>query len=155
MEQSRMYQIRGAGNVSDRRLTIRGAGNVSDRRASCRYRPLLKSAVLGWDEDDARVEIPVELDNVSIQGCMVRSRVRPAPKPGERIWFKASEINASGWIEGIIVSTVKPFLRKQVTRIRFVSVLPFQTFKILVYGPDGIDPESIPHPEHETDQWWR
>ena len=40
-------------------------------------------------------------------------------------------------------------------RIRFVSVLPFQTFKMLVYGLDGIDPESIPRPEHETDQWWR
>jgi hypothetical protein len=150
-----MNQIRGAGNRSDRPLTIRGADNGSDRRSSCRYRPLLKSAVLGWDEDNSRVKIPVELDNVSIQGCLVRSRVRPAPKPGERIWFKASEMNASGWIEGIIVSTFKPFLRKQVTRIRFVSVLPFQTFKVLVYGPGGIDPESIPRPEHETDQWWR
>src|SRR5271157_3809987 len=142
MEQSRMYQIL-------------GAGNGSDRRGSCRYRPLLKSAVLGWDEDDSRVEIPVELDNVSIQGCVVRSRVGWAPKPGERIWFKTSEMNASGWIEGFIVSTVKPFLRTRVIRIRFVSVLPFQTFKMLVYGRDGVDPESIPRPEHETDQWWR
>src|SRR5271157_5005609 len=131
MEQSRMYQIL-------------GAGNGSDRRGSCRYRPLLKSAVLGWDEDDSRVEIPVELDNVSIQGCLVRSRVRRAPKPGERIWIKS-----------FIVSTVKPFLRNRVIRIRFVSVLPFQTFKMLVYGRDGVDPQSIPRPEHETDQWWR
>jgi len=150
-----MYHIRGAGNGSDRRLTIRGAGNGSDRRGSCRYRPLLKSAVLGWDEDGSRVEIPVELDDVSIQGCLVRSRVRRAPKPGERIWFKTSETNASEWIEGVIISTVKPFLRKQVTRIQFVSVLPFQTFKMLVYGRDGVDPESIPRPEHETDQWWQ
>lgn len=142
MGQSRMYQAPAAGNGTDRRRT-------------CRYSPTTKDAVLGWDEDGSQVEIPVELDNVSIQGCLVRSRVRPAPKPGERIWFKALEMNASGWIEGFIVSTIKPFLRKQVTRIRFVSVLPFQTFKMLVYGPDGVDLESIPRPEHETDQWWR
>ena len=141
---------------SNRECT-RSAGRATDPTAATHVAiaPCSKSAVLGWDEDGSRVEIPVELDNVSIQGCLVRSRVPRAPKPGERIWFKTSEMNASEWIEGFIVSTVKPLLRKRVIRIRFVSVLPFQTFKMLVYGADGIDMENIPRPEHETDEWWR
>ncbi len=101
------------------------------------------------------MELPVELDDISTHGCLVKSRVCPAPKPGELIWFQAPDVDPQAWIEGVLVSTIKPFLRQHSTRIRFMTSLPFQTFKMLVYGPEGIDLEHNERPEHEADYIWR
>jgi hypothetical protein len=64
-------------------------------------------------------------------------------------------MRATDWIEGRIVSVRKPFLRKPEFRIQFISTLPFQVFKVLVYGRNDSEPEPVSRPEHETDQWWR
>jgi len=138
-----------------RKRLAHGTGREPDRRRSCRYPAKVKAVVLGWDTDGIRVELPVELDDISIHGCRVTSRACPAPKPGELIWFQAPGANPPAWIEGVLVSTIKPFLRKSSSRIRFLRNLPYQTFKMLVYGPEGNDLEEKERPEHEADQIWR
>jgi hypothetical protein len=69
--------------------------------------------------------------------------------------LKAIGMRASDWVQGTIVSTRKPFFHRHEIRIQFVTTLPFQVFKVLVYGRNESDPEPVPRPEHETDQWWR
>ena len=132
-----------------------GAGSEPERRRSCRYPARIKTAVLSWDADGSRVEILVELDDISMHGCRVSSRVCPAPKPGESIWFQAPAENPGESIEGVMLSTVKPFLGKHTTRVKFLTSLPFHTFKLLVYGPEGMDLDRAERPEHEADYIWR
>jgi hypothetical protein len=114
-----------------------------------------KAAVLGWDSDGVRVELPVELLDISMQGCRVNSQVRPGPKPGDRVWLQAAGGDPAACIEGVIISTIKPFLRKCSSRIRFLRNLPYQTFKMLVYGPEQLDLQQMERPEHEADFIWR
>jgi hypothetical protein len=132
-------------------------GESQDRRRTCRYTPSVKSVFLGWGWGGSQVEIPVELESISLKGCMVKSRVRPAPTAGQQIWFRATGMEGLDWIEGRLVSSQKRFFRKHEIRVAFVSELPFQTFKMLVYGKAevGPEPETIQRPMHETDQWWR
>ena len=138
-------QGRRHGSIEKSASPTERAGNRTAAEAAV-ILPKLKTAVLGWDADGGRVELPVELHDISIQGCRVKSRVCPAPKPGELIWFQAPDVHPQAWIEGVLVSTIKPFLRKSSSRIRFLRNLPYQTFKMLVYGPEGIDLElsSVP-----------
>ena len=138
-----------------RKRPVRGTGKEPERRQSCRYPTRIKAVVLAWETDGGPVEVPVELVDISMQGCRVTSRVRPAPKPGEPIWFQAPEANPGEWIEGVLVSTIKPFLSKSSIRIKFRRNLPYQTFKLLVYGPEGMDLERIERPEHEANYIWR
>ena len=111
--------------------------------------------MLGWYADGCRVEFPVELVDISLHGCRVMSRRRAIPKPGQPVWLKPAGAGSPAWIAATLVSSVRPFLRKRSTRIRFLDCLRYQTFKMLVYGPDGIDLERIERPEHETDTLWR
>ena len=125
----------------------------TDRRCTCRYRPIVKCVSLGLGSP--QVEIPVDLESISLQGCMVRSRFRPELKGGEPIWFRVAEMRASDWVEGRVIAARKRFLRKQEIRIRFASTLPFQVFKVLVYGHNGKPLEPDNPPLHETDALWR
>jgi hypothetical protein len=128
---------------------------LRDRRRTCRYPAVIKDALLGWDADGSRVEIPVELVNISINSCLMRSRRGPAPLPGEPIWLKFPEIHPEDWVEGVLVSTDKPFLRSYVIRFQFLALLPFHTFKLLTSGTNGIVQERTDLPEHEMDNFWR
>jgi len=126
-----------------------------DRRSTCRYPAKMKAAVLGWDEGGSRIELPVVLENISMQSCLVKSPLGPAAKPGQPVWFKAPDVDSAKWIKGVLVSAVKPFLREYAIRIRFLEPLPFQTFKLLVYGPEEVDLDLKDRPAYETDQFWR
>ena len=142
MARSKKRHVHGVGKEPDRRRTA-VIPSGSRRRFWAGTR-----TVSAWSFRSSCVDI-------SMQGCRVKSRVRPAPKPGEPIWFQAPEANPEEWIEGVLVSTNKPFLRKSTSRIRFLKSLPYQTFKMLVYGPEGQDLERSERPEHEADHIWR
>jgi len=101
------------------------------------------------------VDHSVELENVSMQGCLVKARRGPRVHPGESVWLKALGNVTTPVIEGIVVSAVKPFLGKCAIRIRFLAPLPYQTFKMLVYGSEGIDLNLRDRPDYENDQYWR
>lgn len=126
-----------------------------DRRSACRYSAAIKSVVLSWIEGGAPVVHSVQLEDISIHGCLVKSSLDPRTQPGERVWLKAPGVNCTPVIDGVVVSAVKPFLRKCSIRIRFLAPLPFQTFKMLVYGSEGIDMNLKDRPDYENDQFWR
>ena len=143
---------------SGRRSGRNGSRTISyamDRRVACRYPAAIKALILTLIESSSLVDHSVELENVSMQGCLVKSRRGPRVRPGERVWLKALGNITTPVIDGIVVSAVKPFLGKCSIRIRFLAPLPYQTFKMLVYGSEGIDMNLRDRPDYENDQYWR
>jgi len=143
---------------SGRRRGRNGAPTISsamDRRLACRYPAATKAVILSLIESGSQVDHSVELENVSMQGCLVKSRRGPRVQPGERVWLKALGDVTTPVIDGIVVSAVKPFLGKCAIGIRFLAPLPYQTFKMLVYGSEGIDMNLRDRPDYENDQYWR
>jgi len=126
-----------------------------DRRLACRYPVATKAVILSLIESGSQVDHSVELENVSMQGCLVKSRREPRVQPGERVWLKVLGNITIPMIAGIVISAVKPFLGKCSIRIRFLAPLPYQTFKMLVYGSEGIDMNLSDRPVHESNQFWR
>ncbi len=126
-----------------------------DRRLACRYPAATKDVVLSFIESGSQLDHSVHLENVSMQGCLVMSHRGPRVQPGERVWLKVLGEVTSPVIDGIVVSAVKPFLGKRSIRIRFLAPLPYQTFKMLVYGSEGIDLNLRDRPDYENDQYWR
>jgi len=126
-----------------------------DRRLACRYPAATKAVILSLIESGSQVDHSVQLENVSMQGCLVMSRRGPRLQPGERVWFRVLGDVTTPVIDGIVVSAVKPFLGKCSIRIRFLAPLPYQTFKMLVYGSEGIDMNLSDRPVHESNQFWR
>ena len=45
--------------------------------------------------------------------------------------------------------------RRIAIRIRFAAPLSYHTFKMLVYGNEGVDMKSNEQPDYENDQYWR
>ena len=143
---------------SGRRRGRGGARTISsamDRRLACRYPAATKAVILSLIESGSQVGHSVQLENVSMQGCLAMSRRGPRVRPGERVWLKALGNITTPVIDGIVVSAVKPFLGKCAIRIRFLAPLPYLTFKMLVYGSEGIDMNLRDRPVHENDQYWR
>jgi hypothetical protein len=133
----------------------RTISSTMDRRLACRYPAATKAMILSLIESGSAVERSLELENVSMQGCLVKSRRGPRVQPGERVWLKVLGDITTPMIDGIVVSAVKPFLGKCSIRIRFLAPLPYQTFKMLVYGSEGIDMNLRDRPDYENDQFWR
>ena len=133
----------------------RTISSAMDRRLACRYPAVTKALILSLIESGSAVDHRVELENVSMQGCLVKSRRDPRARPGEKVWLKALGDITTPEIGGIVVSAVKPFLGKRSIRIRFLAPLPYQTFKMLVYGSEGIDMNLRDRPDYERDQYWR
>lgn len=126
-----------------RKTSYRGVSELSsrilrgiDRRRACRYSASMATAVIKWTSADKgeNEEMAVAVENISNEGCLVRSRKLPGAVAGKPIWFHVPELPQSGWMEGTVVSKSKPFLRKAATRIRFSSPIPFEVFKRLAYG---------------------
>jgi hypothetical protein len=130
-----------------------------DRRVACRYPAAIKVLVLSMIDSGSLVDHSVELENISIRGCLLRSRRDHGLQPGERVWLKAMGSITTPVMDGIVVSAVKPFLGYCSIRVRFVAPLSYHTFKMLVYGTEGIDANdnsrSCPAQEQEQDQIWR
>jgi len=143
---------------SGRRNGRNGARTISsviDRRVACRYPAAIKALILSLIESGSLVDHRVELENVSMQGCLVKSRRGPRVQPGERVWLKVLGNIITPVIAGIVVSAVKPFLGKRSIRVRFLAPLSYQTFKLLVCGSEGIDMNLRDRPVHESDHYWR
>jgi hypothetical protein len=126
-----------------------------DRRLAYRYPTATKSLILTLIESGSAVDHSVELENVSMQGCLVKSRRDPGVRPGESVQLKALGDITTPMIDGMVISAVKPFFGKCAIRIRFLVPLPYQTFKMLVYGLEGIDMNLRDRPDYENDQYWR
>lgn len=143
---------------SERRSGRNGSRTISSatgRRLACRYPSATKAVILSLIESGSQVDHSVQLENVSMEGCLVKAHRDRRVRPGERVWLKALGDITTPVIDGIVVSAVKPFLGKCAIRIRFLAPLPYQTFKMLVYGSEGIDINLRDRPVHESDQFWR
>lgn len=126
-----------------------------EQRSTCRYPAKMKAAEVGWGEGESRSVFPATLENVSMSGCLLKCSCKPSLQPGDRIYFRSTCLDEEHWIAGELVKAAKPFLQKCLIRIRFASPLPFLLFKLLVYGPEGIDLQSLARPHYESDQFWR
>jgi hypothetical protein len=76
-------------------------------------------------------------------------------EPGDPIWFGLAGSHPAERTEGILIDARRSFLGVYSLRIKFVTPLPYDTFKCLVYGPQhpGLRPRS--YPVYETDGFWK
>ncbi len=126
-----------------------------DRRQSCRYPAVIKAMVLSLNDTATPTDHSVQLENVSMQGCLIKSPRGTRITPGQRVRMRALGEISTPSVEGIVLSVFKPLLGKRSVRIRFLAPLSYQTFKMLVYGVEGVDKNQRDRPEYENDQFWR
>jgi hypothetical protein len=129
--------------------------SAKDRRISYRYPAAIKDLILSMMHSCSQVDHCVELENVSMQGCLLTSRLNPGLQRGEKVWLKAFGEISTPVMDGVVVSAVKPLLGKCTIRIRFLAPLSYQTFKMLVYGKEEVDQHVTEQPAYENDQFWR
>jgi hypothetical protein len=111
--------------------------------------------VLSWEKDQSMVQLPVYLENLSLYGCLVKSKTCPALQCGDPVWFGLPGTERADWTEGILVTSRKAFLGRCSISIRFLTPLPYLTFKHLVVGPEPGEKERFDAPDYEKDQFWR
>jgi hypothetical protein len=127
----------------------------NERRHACRSRAVVRDVVLGCQPDDRRDDLSASLENVSIDGCLAKSRSRPKARPGDPIWFGLAGSHPSERTEGILIEARRLFFGGYSIRIRFLTPLPYAMFKHLVYGPQHSDQRPSVYRECETDKFWR
>jgi hypothetical protein len=128
----------------------------NDRRRACRYLVALPDGSLRWWEDSRFVDTPCRIIDISLVGCMVKSRSFPRRMKQRSIWFRPPGDSPVDWTEGIIVAVHKPWFREWQIRINFLAPFPYESFRSLVFGPahlgEAAERES---PEYERDHFWR
>jgi hypothetical protein len=147
MADSRYYSARSG----DRPLSA-----ARDRRRACRYRIGFAEGSLGWWQDSSFVETPCRIIDLSLAGCLVEARPASRLREQQKVWFRPLHVAQGEWTEGTVVAIRKPLFRQCQIRIRFLTDLPYASFKPLVFGtecpPEPATPEA---PEHEKDHLWR
>jgi len=145
------------GLVRNTNGTVGDPGPPSDdRRRIIRHSVVLPDALLGWWEQENYTTISVQLVNLSISGCMVESRQLVGRAERQPVWMRALAVEPAEWTEAVVVRVKKPLFRRCQVRLRFLAPFPFESFKMLVYGPDqGGVSETEETPEHERDKFWR
>jgi PilZ domain len=127
-----------------------------DRRRAYRYSPVMNEATLRRRKGDRLDDFPVVLQSISTSGCRLRTRHKPAVRPGDCVWLKSASSDLPQWIEGKVISITHSLVFGYTMRIQFVTALNYDTFKMLVYGPGQWTPRDREDlPEHETDQFWK
>jgi hypothetical protein len=129
--------------------------SAKDRRLAYRYPAAIKDLILSMMDSCSQVDLPVELQDVSLRGCLITSRSKPRLHCGEKVWLKALGEISTPVLEGVVISAVKPFLGKCTIRIRFLAPLSYRTFKMLVYGKEEVDTHIREQTDHESDLFWR
>ena len=94
-------------SILDRNSSRRRPRNgepANERRRACRTRAVIHDVVLGFERDATREELPVYLEDVSIDGCRAKSPCVPPIRPGETIWFGLPGSQPAERIKGILVN---------------------------------------------------
>jgi hypothetical protein len=127
----------------------------NERRRACRSRAVVRDVVLGCQPDGSCDDLPASLENVSIDGCLAKSRSSPKARPGDTIWFGLAGSHPAERTEGILIEARRVFLGGYSIRVKFLTPLPYATFKHLVYGPQGPGQRPGVYRECETDKFWK
>ncbi len=134
----------------------RRAPGAFDRRRSCRYGVMFPDALLGWSEGTSLIELPARLLDLSLQGCMLELRKRPARTPQQPVAVRSLADSSAEWVAGVVVSVRKPLIKPCRIRIVFREAFPYQLFKKLVYGTEDLRASSHNGgPAHEQDHYWK
>jgi hypothetical protein len=137
----------------------RSGGKVpksGDRRGSCRYRVQFHDALLRWPGGPDFVQIPARLLDLSLTGCLLELPRIPQRTERQPIWFRSAADPNETWVEGVVLSIRKSFMKPCRMRIVFNDSFPYELFKKLVYGAeDRYAPVPIDTPPHEQDHYWK
>ncbi|WP_165227704.1 hypothetical protein [Aquisphaera insulae] len=90
-----------------------------------------------------------------MNGCRLKIRRRRLPRPDGPVILRVQSRGHDDSIPGVLLAADKAFLGPRTCRIRFIQSLCFNTFKLLVNGPDYLGEPRPDRPEHETDTLWR
>lgn len=114
-----------------------------DRRSSCRYVVVVDQAWLGWWDGPSYVTAPCRILDLSIRGALLE--VETLPFAERSVWFCPPETAAAEWLEATLVQRHQQKTGLQHARIAFQRMLPYETFKALVYGhpaPAAVEVEA-------------
>jgi hypothetical protein len=115
-----------------------------------------RDCAVGWWEDSRFVSMPCQLIDLSLSGCMIKSRRIPSRIERQPVLLRPGGPESSAWVEGMIVSVRKMMFRDCQIRIGFLAPFPYELFKTLVFGPDHCRELAPPvEIEHEQDGFWR
>jgi hypothetical protein len=133
---------------------------LDDRRSVCRYSVARNHAWIGWWEGETFRHADAELLDISLRGA--RLIVTALPPPSQSVWFcppsTAPAASPSDWLEARVIEARKRWLGPRLVRLIFRKNFPYETFKAVVYGPEGVGgyrphlwiPEGI---KEGADQW--
>ncbi len=110
--------------------------SAGDRRAVCRYSVFQDQAWLGWWDGQTFVKTPGRILDISLRGAMLN--VEQLPPEEQPVWFCASGAAPAEWLEARTVQGRKQFLGPRIVRLAFQKIFPYESFKVLVYGPDAL-----------------
>jgi hypothetical protein len=118
---------------------------------------VIKDGLLSWEQGGVAFEKPVQIENVSLRGCLLRSYSGPGNQPGLKLLLRAPGIDVEDQdaIEAVLISDTKFFLGRHRIRVRFLRSLPFAAFKSLVNGKEKTVNRSDDIPDYEQDGYWR
>jgi hypothetical protein len=139
---------------SGRKIYSRQESSVADRRCAYRYEAVATKAWLGWWEAEHFRSTNAHLVDISLRGCMMT--VDQLPPPDQPVWFCPPGTCPSEWIEARLIESKRRLFGPRVVRIAFLKPFPYETFKHLVYGPDGVGGQlnnAKPKPESKRDYW--
>ena len=75
----------------------------NERRRACRSRAVVRDVVLGCEQGGTRDDLPASLEDVSIDGCLAKSRSMPLAKPGDPIWLGLAGSHPAERIQGTLI----------------------------------------------------
>lgn len=102
------------------------------------------------------MDAPCRIVDLSVIGCMVESHPLPNLKAQQKVWLRPLAVAADDWMEGTIVAIRKRLFRPCQIRIRFLTDLPYDAFKPLVFRDrDRRRPAGAGEPDYEKDHYWK
>jgi hypothetical protein len=124
------------------RCDVPPAGH-EDRRSAARYAVVEEESRLGWWEGPSFVTTRGRTLDLSIRGALLE--VENLPGAESTVWFCPPGATPGDWLEAAPVQSVELPDGRRELRIAFRRILPYATFKTLVYGRPGLEaPGEVP-----------
>lgn len=103
-----------------------------ERRAGHRYPVVEDHAWLGWWDGPSFVTTPSRVLDLGLRGALLA--VDAPPLRDRSLWFCPPSSPNPEWLEAALVQSSENVLGQREVRITFRRLLPYDTFKTLVYG---------------------
>ena len=123
-----------------------------DRRSGQRYSVVADQAWVGWWHGPSFVTTPVHILDLGLRGALLQTDSPPSPQAA--VWFCPPWTANPEWLEATVVEAQSTPAGRTDVRIAFRRILPYETFKRIVYGDGECGTSAVepPCPAPECDR---